>query len=133
MDAPVTVTREVELDVSVDELWSLIGDGSRWHEWLVDDGSVDVRPGAAGVIREGDDTRYIRVRTVDHGERVTFDWWTDDERSTVELEIVRSGDRSGLRVTETFASASANSSRAAVTWDVRLLVLCLGSAALMRT
>lgn len=147
MHEPTSVTREIELDVSTDELWSLIGDGQRWPEWLTDGGGVEVQPGADGVVRDGECLRHVHVHTVERNERVTFDWWTDDERSRVELEIVHVGGRTGLRVTETFGhagstsiSASMNSgssfsaaARVGIRWDVRLLVLCLTSASLART
>ncbi len=155
-----SVTRELDLDISTDELWSLIGDGERWPEWLTDGGGVEVQPGADGVVLDGERLRNVHVRTVEHNERVTFDWWTDDERSTVELEIVHVGGRTGLRVTETFVQAgsvsmsvsmsasmsasmsmTSGSSRPAAMgagfgWDVRLSVLCLTTpptAALSRT
>ena len=78
----------------------------------------------------------MRIRTVDDRERIAFDWWTDGERSSVELEIVHTAERTGLRVTETFVSVGASASAvsaASVAWDLRLLVLCLGTAALTRT
>ncbi|MFN8021566.1 MAG: SRPBCC domain-containing protein [Acidimicrobiales bacterium] len=136
MDAPVRITREIDLDLSPDELWSLLADGDRWAEWLVDDGQLVLRPGADGVVVDDGTTRHVHVHTIEHGERVTFDWWADDEhadRSHVELEVVRDGDRTGLRVTETFACAGTASARAEVSWDVRLLVLHLATCALART
>lgn len=133
MSDAVTVTRQVELDTTTDELWSLVSDGERWAEWLVDAGSVDVTPGADGVVIDDGERRDVRVHTVEHGRRVTFEWWTDDERSQVELELVPAGERTGLRITETFACAGRAAARASAAWDVRLLVLCLGSAALART
>ena len=77
----------------------------------------------------------MHVRSVEPGERVTFEWWTDDDatdRSHVELEVVRDGSRTALRVTETFARTGAASAHAEVAWDVRLLVLHLASCALAR-
>jgi uncharacterized protein YndB with AHSA1/START domain len=138
MDAPVRITRAIDLDLSPDELWSLLADGERWHEWLVDSGAPDVRPGAASVVTDDGAVRHVHVRTVEPGERITFDWWTDDggDRSHVELEIVRKGDRTGLRVIETFASANASAFSASDSgrrWDVRLLALHLASCALART
>lgn len=130
---PVTITREVDLDVSVDELWSLIADGDRWADWLVDGGAVEITPGATGTVHDDGGSREVHILDVDHHERVTFDWWDGEGRSSVELEIVRTGERTGLRVTETFARAGAASARASTTWSVRLLVLCLGAAALSRT
>jgi uncharacterized protein YndB with AHSA1/START domain len=132
MNDAVTVTRQVELDTTTDELWSLIADGDRWAEWLVDAGTVDVKPGAGGVVIEDGERRDVRVHTVEHGRRITFEWWTEDERSEVAFEVVPDGERTGLRITETFACA-VTAARASTAWDVRLLVLCLGSAALART
>ena len=127
-----SVTRHVELDLTVDELWSLIADGRRWAEWLVDAGSLEVAPGADGVVIDDGERRHVRVHTVEDGRRVAFEWWTDDERSDVQLELVPGDERTGLRITETFACAG-SAARASTAWDVRLLVLCLGSAALART
>lgn len=139
MDAPVHITRAIELDCSPDELWSLLADGARWSEWLIDAGAPTVRPGATGVVVDAGELRHVRVRTVEDGERVTFDWWTDDDatdRSHVELEIVPNGDRAGLRITETLASATTGASPVGdheVRWDVRLLTLHLASCSLVRT
>lgn len=139
MDAPVRITRAIDLDLSPDELWSLLADGERWHEWLVDSGTPDVRPGGAGIVSDDGIARHLHVRTVEHGERITFDWWTADDasdRSSVELEIIQEDDRTGLRVTETFASATSGALRASgcgVRWDIRLLALHLASCALVRT
>lgn len=128
-----SVTRHVELDLSEEELWPLIADGRRWAEWLVDESAVEVGPGADGTVVDDGEHRDVRVHTVEHGRRVVFEWWTDDERSEVAIEVVPGDDRTGLRITETFACAGAASARASIAWDVRLLVLCLGTAALART
>ena len=139
MDAPVRITREIDLDLPPDELWSLVADGERWQEWLVDAGAPGVRPGASGIVLDDGERRHVHVRTVEHGERVAFDWWADGDeagRSHVELEIVRGGDRTGLRVTETFASATVGADPARdceTRWSVRLLALHLASCALART
>lgn len=139
MDAPVRITREIHLDLPADELWSLVADGERWQEWLVDAGAPCIRPGASGVVVDDGEQRHVHVRTVEQGERVTFDWWDEDDhasRSQVELEVVRDGDRAGLRVTETFASATACASSTTdreARWSVRLLALHLASCALVRT
>ena len=136
MDEPVRITRELDLDISPDELWSLLADGERWSEWLIDEGAPTVRPGSIGRVVDASDHRHVHVRSVEPGERVTFEWWTDDDatdRSHVELEVVRDGSRTALRVTETFARTGAASAHAEVAWDVRLLVLHLASCALART
>jgi uncharacterized protein YndB with AHSA1/START domain len=133
MDEQITITREVDVDTDATELWSLIADGERWSEWLVDDGAIEVAPGAGGIIVDDDVVRRVHVHSVELHERVVFEWWTEGERSTVELEIVERGDHRSLRVTETFASTLRASTDVGVAWDLRLLVLCLGSAALART
>ena len=133
MNDAVTITRQVELDTTVDELWSLIADGDRWSEWLVDESTVEVEAGADGTVVDDGERRDVRVHTVEHGRRITFEWWTEGERSEVAIEVVPGDERTGLRITETFACAGAPSARASIAWDVCLLVLCLGTAALART
>ena len=145
MNSPVRIIREIDLGLPADELWSLVADGDRWSEWLVDDAAVGVRPGSDGTVVDDGERRHVHVHTVRHGERVAFDWWRDDavggpttvdggERSRVEFEIVRDGERTALRVTETLVEATdLAAARASARWDVRLLVMHLAGAALART
>jgi hypothetical protein len=121
-EPPVTITRDIALDVAVDEAWELIGDGSGWSEWMVDGADIVVEPGRHGTVTEDDGDRSVRIREVVHGERVTFDWWTPGENSagsTVVLELVPADSRTLLRIVETFPAAAHLAARASVVWDVR--------------
>ena len=52
MDEPLIVSRDIDLDLPADELWSLIADGEGWETWLVDEAEVAVETGATGVVRD---------------------------------------------------------------------------------
>ena len=119
---PTTVTRDIELDVPADEAWALIGEASGWSEWMVDDADIVVEPGHHGTVTEDDADTSVRIREVVEGERVSFDWWTPGESSagsTVVLELVPAGNRTLLRIVESFPAAVAVSARATLIWDVR--------------
>ncbi len=118
-------------ELSVDELWELVGDGERWGEWMVDGADVAVRPGASGTVDEQGRRRTVVVDDVAEG-RVAFTWWPEgdeDRASTVELVVAPATTGSTLRITERFtASASASTVAAAgIAWDVRTLLLVLAS------
>ena len=157
---PVVISRVVDLDVSTDELWTMVADGDRWSDWLAERSDVIVEPDRSGVVVDDDGIeRGVAIHSVVPGERVRFAWWPTDrpgESSMVELVVLPGGDsgRSRLSITEIYAagagapsigatsawtaasSASASSARAANSaWDLRLmlLVLCLDAVALVRT
>lgn len=129
--ADLEVTRSVPTELSVDELWGLVGDGERWGEWMVDGADVAVRPGASGTVDDQGRRRTVVVDDVADG-RVAFTWWPEgdvERASTVELVVAPATAGSTLRITERFtASASASSVTAAgIAWDVRTLLLVLTS------
>jgi uncharacterized protein YndB with AHSA1/START domain len=128
MTERVDVTRSIELDLEPDHVWELIGDGERWADWMVDAADVEVAPGGGGTVVDGDESRDVRIDTVDAGERVTFDWWPvgrPDEASSVELRIVPAVSRTVLEVVETFPAGRTTiaMSAAAATWRVRAVAL----------
>jgi uncharacterized protein YndB with AHSA1/START domain len=139
-DEPIVITRDIDLDVSTDELWQLIADGDRWAEWLTERSDVVVEPSQSGtVIDERGVERHVAIESVVPGERVRFAWWPSDrpgESSIVELVVAPAtwldGERSHLSVIETYAAVA--SSAPAQAWDVRLmlLVLCVGAVTLIR-
>ena len=131
---PITVTRDVELDAPADEAWELIGDSSGWAGWMVDDADIVVEPGRHGTVRDDEADRSVRIREVVQGERVTFDWWTpgeDSAGSTVLLELVPAGDRTLLRIVETFPATRNLAARASIIWDVRATCAWARCAALV--
>jgi uncharacterized protein YndB with AHSA1/START domain len=125
MDAPLIVSRDIDLDVSAGELWSLIADGAGWESWLVDEAEVTVETGATGVVRDHGETREVRLDDVVAGERVSFEWWPagrPSEASAVELVVAPAPLGAVLHVTETFPPGSmAQASAASFTWEVRAL------------
>ena len=127
MDDTVEITRSIELDLDPDELWELIGDGERWAEWMVDTANIEVSPGASGAVTDGDEQRDVRIDEVDHGERVSFEWWPAgrrDQASSVELRIVPARHGSVLEIVETFpATVGLSASVALASWHSRVGVL----------
>ena len=119
---PVTVTRDVELDVPADEAWELIGDASGWSDWMVDDADIVVEPGRHGTVNEDDGARSVRIREVVPGERVTFDWWTpgeDSAGSTVVLELRAGRAPHAAAHRRDVPGGGALATRATSMWDVR--------------
>lgn len=87
---PTVVTRLVPLDRPADELWSMVGDGERWADWMVDDARVVVEAGEEGVVRDDGIERHVAIRHVEAGRVVRFDWWPTGQpgdASTVELVV----------------------------------------------
>ena len=60
---PVVLTRDVLLDMPVDDLWRLVADPDGLRLWLGDSVELDVRPGGVGMVR--DDGRAEADRTAD--------------------------------------------------------------------
>ena len=129
MDDITVLRRAVQLDVTAEQLWELIGDGSRWSEWLVDDSTVVVERGATGEVVDAAEPRSVRVDDVVEGRSVRFDWWPPDapERaSTVTLEIDSEGEATTLRIVEVFpAAAQPLAIRASTAWEVRAVAAWL--------
>ncbi|MEZ5219307.1 MAG: SRPBCC family protein [Ilumatobacteraceae bacterium] len=96
--------RRLDLDLSPDELWELVGDGDRWPDWLVHESEVEVAPGSGGqVVDDEGIERTVELDEVVPGEAVRFRWWPSDspaEESSVELVVAPWGDGSRLTVRE---------------------------------
>ena len=128
MTERVDITRSIGLDLEPGDVWELIGDGERWADWMVDTADVEVAPGAGGSVVDGDETREVRIDTVDAGERISFDWWPighPDQASSVDLRIVPAVHETLLEVVETFPAnrTAVAMSAAAATWRVRAVTL----------
>ena len=120
----LTITRDIDLDLTEEQLWELVGDGGAWSQWLTDESDVVVAPGGEGDVVDDGERRHVRVDDVVPGRRVNYRWWPASEPdvvSTVELVIVPRPGGSTLRVRETIQASSAAS--AAVRWEVRAIVL----------
>jgi uncharacterized protein YndB with AHSA1/START domain len=130
MDDAMTVTRELDLDIEADELWSLVSDGDRWADWLVGSADVAVVDGGGGTVVDDDGTnREVLVERVDPGRAVRFTWWPTggpDCCSTVELVLVPRHTGSRLRVTEVQACAGSG-----LAWNVRVVALWCSASSLV--
>jgi hypothetical protein len=93
------VTREVVLPVEAEEAWDTV---TELDAWLADEADLDLEPGEEGtlVLSDGEERR-ARVEEVAPGERLTFWWWTEDERAThVELTLAPAVGGTRVRVVE---------------------------------
>jgi hypothetical protein len=128
----LAIERITDLDMDVDQLWSLISTRDGWKSWLVDDVDVAITPAANGTAIDDGVERTVKVDSVIAGRTVGFSWWTPDDPSSssyVQLDVVElPGGRAQLHITERFvgATASATMSRSAgVSWEVRIISLWL--------
>ena len=114
MSDATRITRTVDTDLDVDELWSLVTDGAALGRrgWSTRPTST-VAPGAGGTVVDDGVARTVRIDRLDDGtagRSVGFTWWPQDRPdlvSTVELVVLPAASGSRLQVTETYASASA--------------------------
>lgn len=131
-----TIQRTTDLDLHVDELWTLVSTAAGWESWLVDGADITVAPDATGTATVDESERSVRIETVVSGRSVSFSWWDRDggdgrtSVSHVHLDVVELPDgRSRLHVCEQLqpaptASASATASLATgIRWDVALVSL----------
>jgi uncharacterized protein YndB with AHSA1/START domain len=122
MSEGTRITRTVDTDLEVEQLWSLVADGDGWASWMVDEADVEVAPGSAGTVVDDGVARTVRIDELDE-HRLTFTWWPEARPelvSAVELVVLPAVGGSRLQVTEIALSASAVWP---IAWDVRLMLL----------
>ncbi|HYI37681.1 MAG TPA: SRPBCC domain-containing protein [Thermoleophilaceae bacterium] len=93
------VEREIELDAEPADVWRELTES----DWLGDDPVIELEPGGDLEFTDRDAGRRSGwVEEVEPGRRLTV-WWSSEgeESSRVEFEILKRGDGSALRVTET--------------------------------
>ena len=139
MDEPLTVHRDVDLDLPADELWRLISTAAGWREWMVDGADLAIVAGAEGVLTDDGVQRMVRVDEVVDGRSVTFHWCEPgrgDDLSAVRLQLVERPEGGvRLRITEEWLAPHACAEcplRAAARWDLRACVLCFTALASCR-
>jgi uncharacterized protein YndB with AHSA1/START domain len=128
----LAIERSTDLDMDVDQLWSLISTPAGWKSWLVDDADVAITPAANGTAIDDGVERTVRIDSVIAGRTVGFSWWDREDPSSashVQLKVVElPGGRSRLHITERFVGATASatmSTTAGVSWGVRIISLWL--------
>ena len=132
-----SLTRQVELEISPDALWSAITDRETLEAWLGERVDVDLRPGGTGVIVDDGVTREVIVHSVDEGRGWSFEWRVDEAPvSVVSFEISSNDDgTSVLTITETLnAGVRANADAGGFRWDLCALLLwaCTVAVAFVR-
>ncbi len=138
MDDTLSIHRELDLGIGSEELWQAVTDPTVLGDWFGQVVELDLRPGGSGAIVDDDGAlRRLVVTRIDDGRTLGFTWWRDDapgEVSTIELDVVPTGDGSRLVVRETFAGPldgiTASASAAWRSWGTRLLALWAMVAAL---
>ena len=127
----VSITRAVELEAPVDDVWEAVTTPALLSGWLEGAVDLDVRPGGEGTIVEPDGAvRRAHVEEVEPARRLALQWWPEDgssPASRVELDLEATPAGTRILVTETVLTESfitMSSSRAtSARWDLRLLLL----------
>ena len=89
------VSREITLPVDRETAWEAVTD---LDSWLVQDGSVDLEPGAEGELTlPGGETRWATVEEVRDGELLAFWWHAPDALATL-VEVTLTDAVGGTRV-----------------------------------
>ena len=128
----LSIERSTDLDLDVDELWTLVSTAEGWSSWLVDDANITIAPDATGTATNDGVERSVRIESVTAGRGIGLVWWDRDDPSTasyVQLEIVElPGGRSHLDITERLLGTTPMASKScslASRWDVALISLWL--------
>jgi uncharacterized protein YndB with AHSA1/START domain len=131
----LAIERSTDLDMDVDQLWSLISTPDGWKSWFVDDADIAIAAGANGTAIDDGVERTVQIDSVIARHTVVFSWWDRDDPSSashVQLDVVElPGGRSQLHITERFVGATASatmSCTAGVSWEVRIISLWLMAA-----
>jgi uncharacterized protein YndB with AHSA1/START domain len=114
------VTREVDLESSVDEVWELLTDSDELSGWFGEDVSLDATPGGEGTFVEEGLVRRAVVEEVEAGRHLSFRWWIEgDEESASRVAFTLTETDAGthLTVTETVVAS------ASTAWSVRMIGL----------
>jgi uncharacterized protein YndB with AHSA1/START domain len=139
---PTTITREIDLDTSVDVLWQAVSDPEQMSAWLGDSVDVDVRPGGTGTVVDDGIVRQVVVDEVSGPRHLAFRWWEQGDESTASRVVFSVGTNadggSRLTITETLPDQSSRIVARALAgtrrWEVRAMSLwaCTMAIALVR-
>jgi uncharacterized protein YndB with AHSA1/START domain len=121
-----SIERNVTLPADLETAWELLTRPDDLAAWLGAEVVLDPTPGAAGLVVDHDGTRRpLVIDEVDAGSRLSWRWWTEDDREVSRVEIVLSPTSTGTRVTivEQALPTARASARASAAWSHRLLHL----------
>ena len=93
---------ETVVPASLDETWESITRADQLEEWLGDDVNIELEPGGAVSVRDGEDERTGFVEEVTEPRRLVFWWSTEGADSTrVAIELAPADGGTRVRVVET--------------------------------
>ena len=133
------IERSTDLDLDVDELWTLVSTAEGWRSWLVDEADITIEPDASGTATTDELERTVHIDSVVDGRSIGFSWWEGGDRSSasyVQLDVIElPHGRSQLHVGERLLApptasiqASSHSSMScsmAARWDIAVMGLWL--------
>ncbi|HSK91156.1 MAG TPA: SRPBCC domain-containing protein [Euzebyales bacterium] len=96
------ITRTVDLDATVDEVWTALTDDRERAAWFGGAGRIDIRPGGTGKVVEPDGSVHrVRVGTVEPGRRLGWRWSPVGGGAEADVEFVVEELPRGARLTVT--------------------------------
>lgn len=103
------VTRSVELDAPVGEVWAAVTEADALSAWLDGDVEIDPRPaGRVSVVERDGTVRRGTVETVVPERELVFRWSSEEEgRTRVRFVLEPTDDGTRLTVVETEMSGAA--------------------------
>ena len=129
------IERSTDLDLDVEELWTLVSTAEGWRSWLVDEVDITIEPDASGTATTDELERTVHIESVVDGRSIGFSWWKGGDRSSesyVQLDIVELPDgRSQLHVAERVVAPPIASMQASMScsnaarWDIAVMALWL--------
>ena len=127
-----TVEKVLELDVTVEKVWSAITDPTELARWFGDEAEVDLRPGGDAAMTWENHGRYaMRVEEVDPPRRLVWSWvhepgvaFEDAPATRVEWTLTpREGGGTTLRLCETGFRTDLHHRQNTEGWDAELAEL----------
>ncbi len=123
------ITRSVELEAPVEDIWPALTDPALLGDWLDAEVELDVGPAGRGRLIERDGVvRTVEVEEVTEARRVTYRWSPEDgsgPASVVRFELEEAVGSTRVIVTETLVPAPGAPTASAVgsRWTMRLVLL----------
>jgi uncharacterized protein YndB with AHSA1/START domain len=96
------VTRTVDLDATVDEVWTALTDDRERSAWFGSESRIDIRPGGAGEVVDPDGSVHrVEVGAVEPGRRLEWRWAPTSGGAATAVEFVVESLPRGARLTVT--------------------------------
>ena len=120
------VTRTVELDATVDEVWTALTDDQERAAWFGGDGTIDIRPGGVGEVSAPDGSvQRVEVDTVEPGRRLGWRWSPKSGGAASDVEFVVESLPQGARLTVTERRVASTGPQASVAPSISAALLDL--------